>query len=119
MVIFLTHPKEVLYKSQHCLTLITTRTLPKVDFIRAQNLGIFDILGWIKFLLEKKIIHSPDKSNNLREAILFDHTSEIGITISGELTQLIQEGRMYQFYNLNLNIFFGKNYPQHLLQLQS
>ena len=55
----------------------------KVDFIRAQNLGIFDIMGWIKFLPRKKTIQSPGETNSLREAILFDHTSDIGITIWG------------------------------------
>ena len=28
----------------------------KVDFIRAQNVGIFDIIGWIRFLHRKKTI---------------------------------------------------------------
>ena len=41
----------------------------KVDFNRTQNLGIFDIMGWIKFLPGKKTIQSPDKTNSLREAI--------------------------------------------------
>ena len=79
----------------------------KVDFIRAQNLGIFDIMGWIKFLPGKKTIQSPGKTNSLREVILFDHTSDIGKTIRGELTQSIEEGRKYEFHNLNLKNFFG------------
>ena len=58
-------------------------TFKKVDFIRAQNVGIFDVMGWIKFLPGKKTIQSPGKTNSLREAILFDHTSDIGITIWG------------------------------------
>ena len=65
-------------------------------------------MGWIKFLPGKKTIQSPSKSNSLREAILFDHTSEIGITIWGELTQAIQECRKYEFHYLNLNNFFDK-----------
>ena len=65
----------------------------KVDFIRAQNLGIFDVMGWIKFLPGKKTIQSPGKTNSLREVILFDHTSDLGITIRGELTQPIEEDR--------------------------
>ena len=79
----------------------------KVDFIRAQNLGIFDIMGWIKFLPGKKTIQSPGKTNSLREVILVDHTSDIGKTIRGELTQSIEEGRKYEFHNLNLKNFFG------------
>ena len=39
---------------------------------------------------------------------LFDHTSDIGITIWGELTQSIEESRKYEFHNLNLYNFFGK-----------
>ena len=48
----------------------------KVDFIRAQNLGIYDMIGWIKFLPGKMAIHSPSKNNSLCEPVLFDHTSE-------------------------------------------
>ena len=56
-------------------------------------------MGWIKFLPGKKTIQSPGKTNSLREAILFDHTSDIDITIWGELTQSIEEGRKYEFHN--------------------
>ena len=35
----------------------------------------------------KKTIQSPGKTNSLREAVLFDHTSDIDIIILGELTQ--------------------------------
>ena len=82
----------------------------KVDFIRAQNLGIFDIMGWIKFLPGKKTIQSPGKSNSQPEAALFDHSSDIDITIwqRGRLTQSIEEGRKYEFHNLDLKNFFGK-----------
>ena len=45
--------------------------LQKIYFIRAQNLGIFDIMGWIKFLPGKKTIQSTGKTNSLREAIFF------------------------------------------------
>ena len=51
----------------------------KVDFIRARNLGIFHIMGWVEFLTGKKTIESPGKTNSLREAILFDRTSDIRI----------------------------------------
>ena len=51
----------------------------KVDFIRARNLGIFHITGWVEFLPGKKTIESPGKTNSLREAILFDRTSDIRI----------------------------------------
>ena len=65
----------------------------KVVFIGAQNLRIFDIMGRIKFLSGKKAIQLPGKTNRLSEAILFDRTSDISITIRGELTQPIEEGR--------------------------
>ena len=64
-------------------------------------------MEWIKFLPGKKIIHSTGKTNSLHEAILIDHTSYIGITIWRELTQSIEEGRKYKFYNLNLRNFLG------------
>ena len=69
----------------------------KVDFIRAQNVGIFDIIGWIRFLHRKKTIQSPGKTNSLREAILFEHTSDITITIWRELTQLFEEAESTNF----------------------
>ena len=65
-------------------------------------------MGWIKCLPGKKTIQLPSKTNSLREAILFDHTNDIGITIWGEQTQSIEEGRKYEFHNLNLKYFFGK-----------
>ena len=91
----------------------------KGEFIRAQNLEIFVVMGWIKFRPGKKTFQSPAKTNSLCEAILFDHISDIGIPILGELTQSIEEGRKYEFHNLNLKNFFGKKHQQHLLQLQS
>ena len=90
----------------------------KFDFIRAQNLGIFDIMKWTTFLPGKKTIQSPGKTNSLHEAILFDHTSDIGITMWRELTQSIEEGKKCEFHNLNLNNFLVRNYPQYPLQLQ-
>ena len=67
------------------------KNFQKFDFIRAQNLGIFDIMKWLKFLPGKKTIQSPGKTNSLREAILFEHTSDISITIWRELTQSFEE----------------------------
>ena len=61
-----------------------------------------------KILPGKKTIQSPGKTNSLREAILFGNTSDVGITIWGELMQSIEEGRKYVFQNLNLKNFFGK-----------
>ena len=84
------------------------KNFQKFDFIRAQNLGIFDIMKWLKFLPGKKTIQSPIKTNSLREAILFDHTNDIGITLWRKLTQSIEEGKKCEFHNLNLNNFFGK-----------
>ena len=107
-MIFLTHPKEVLQKSTSVDFNYNEKHFPKVEFIREQNLRIFDRMGWTKLLPGKKTIQSSGKTNSLREAILFDHTSDIRITIWGELTQSIEEGRKYKFHNLNLKNFFGK-----------
>ena len=40
-------------------------------------------MGWIKFLPGKKTIQSPGKTNSLREAILFDHTTDIDNNMGG------------------------------------
>ena len=95
---FNTSKKSVIQKLASVDFNYNEKHVKKVDFIRAQNLGIFDIMGWIKFLPGKKTVQSP---------VLFDHTSNIGITVLGKLTQSIEEGRKYEFHNLNLKNFFG------------
>ena len=65
-------------------------------------------MGWIKLLPGKKTVQSPGKTNSLREAISFDHISDIGITICEEMTKSIEEGRKCKFHKLNLQSFFGK-----------
>ena len=40
-------------------------------------------MGWTNFLPGKKTIQSPGKTNSLSEAILFEHTIQIGIKIWG------------------------------------
>ena len=62
-------------------------------------------MGWIKILPGKRSNQSPGKTTSLRGAILFDRTSDIGIAIWREL---IEEGRKYEFHNLNRTNFFGK-----------
>ena len=68
-------------------------------------------MGWIKFLPGKKTIQSTGKTNSLREANLFDHTSDIGISICGGLTQFKFKFKLkfkFKFHNLNLKDFFRK-----------
>ena len=38
-------------------------------------------MWWVKLLSGKKTIQPPGKTNSLSEAILFYHTSDIGIAI--------------------------------------
>ena len=85
----------MLYKSQHHN--YNEKHFQKVDFIRAQNLGIFDIMGWVKFLPGKKTIQSPGKTNSLREAILFDHTSEIRIKYGGNWNNKLKKAESANF----------------------
>ena len=81
----------------------------KVEAVKAHNLGILDAMGWVKYLPGNKSIQSPGKvSTNIREAIFFDHSGHIGITIWGKFTQLIEEGKKYELNNLNLKNFFVK-----------
>ena len=89
--LFKTFKGSVVQKSASVDFNYNEKHFQKVDFIRAQNLGIFDIMGWVKFLPGKKTIQSPGKTNSLREAILFEHTSDISITIWRELTQSFEE----------------------------
>ena len=110
MIIFLTRPSVIGSVIENSVSVdfnYNKKHFQKVEFIRAQNLRIFDIMGWTKFLPRKKTIQSPGKINSLREATLFDHTSDIGITVWVELTQSTEEDRKYEFHNLNLKNFFG------------
>ena len=92
----------------------------KVDFIRAQILlGIFDIMGWIKFLPGKKTIQSPGKTNSLCEAILFDHSSDISSTptasaiVSDEIEEMpILSGYVVKKYIDNEEEINVKLYPR-------
>ena len=88
---FNTSKGSVIQKSASADFNYNEKDFQKVDFIRSQNVGIFDIMGWIRFLHRKKTIQSPGKTNSLREAILFEHTSDISITIWRELTQSFEE----------------------------
>ena len=108
MIIFNTYKGSAIQKSASVDFNYNEKHFQKVDFIRAQNLGIFDIMEWIKLLPGKKTVQSPAKTNSLREAISFDHISDIGITICEEMTKSIEEGRRCKFHKSNLQIFFGK-----------
>ena len=77
--LFKTFKGSVVQKSASVDFNYNEKHFQKVDFIRARNLGIFHITGWVEFLPGKKTIESPGKTNSLREAILFDCTSEIRI----------------------------------------
>ena len=61
-----------------------------------------------KILPGKKTIQSPGKTNSLREAILFDHTSDVGITIWGGIDAINWRRQKVRISNLNLKNFFGK-----------
>ena len=75
---FFNTPKgSVIQKSSFVDFNYNEKHFQKVDFIAAQDFGIFDIMGWIKFLPGKETIQSPGKTNSLRETVLFDRTSDI------------------------------------------
>ena len=97
LLFFYTSKGSVIPKSTSVDFNYNEKHFQKVEFIRARNLGIFHMMGWMKFLPGKETIQSTGKTNSLREAIFFDHTNDIGITIWGKLTQSIEEGRKYDF----------------------
>ena len=94
---FNTSKRSVIQKSASVDFNYDEKHFHKADFIRAQNLGIFDTIGWIKFLPRKKTIPSPSKTNSLREATLFDDISDIGITIWGKLTHQLKKAESANF----------------------
>ena len=117
--LFKTFKGSVVQKSASVDFNYNEKHFQKVDFIRAQNLGIFDIMGWIKFLPGKKTIQSPGKTNSLCEAILFDHSSDISSTptanaiVSDEIEEMpILSGYVVKKYIDNEEEINVKLYPR-------
>ena len=57
-------------------------------------------------MTEIKSSHDEGKIHNLREAILFDATDSIPISIWNTLIDEIDEGKWYSFTNLSLRYYF-------------
>ena len=78
-----------------------------MSFIKTQKTGIFDILATIKWLHNMKQIDSPKVKGRLREAVLYDESGSILLTVWGDLIDSIEECKTYEFHNLSLKNFFG------------
>ena len=59
--------------------------------LRQKKPGIFDILSTVNWLHNIKLIDSPKVKGKLREAVLYDHSGSLCLTVWGNLIDLIEE----------------------------
>ena len=85
----------------------TIINIQKVSFIKTQKTGIFDILATVKWRHNTKQIDSPKIMGRLCEAVLYDDSGSILLTVWGDLIDSIEKCKTYKFHNLVLKNFFG------------
>ena len=68
-----------------------------VSFIKTQKTGIFDILATVKWLHNTKQMDSPKIMGRLREAVLYDDSGSILLTVWGDLIDSIEECKTCKF----------------------
>ena len=78
-----------------------------VSFIKTQKTSIFDILAIVKLLHNMKQINSPKMKGRLCEAILYDESGSILLTVWRDLIDSIEECKTYELHNLTLKYFSG------------
>lgn len=77
----------------------------EIKDVKLQTAGCFDILACITWLSEKTT--PPSNSiNTLREAVAYDHTGNIPLTVWGNQIDEIGEDKWYTFTQLNLKNYF-------------
>ena len=77
-----------------------------VSFIKTQKTGIFDILATVKWLHNMKQIDSPKVKGRLREAVLYDDSGSIILTVWGDSIDSTEECKTYGFHSMALDNFF-------------
>ena len=82
---------------------LQTQLLPPLHRSKITQLVVLMLLGE---MTEIKSSHGEGKIHNLREAILFDATDSIPISIWNTLIDEIDEGKWYSFTNLSLRYYF-------------
>ena len=87
--------------------LVLIINIQKVSFIKTQKTGIFDILATVKWRHNTKQIDSPKIMGRLCEAVLYDDSGSILLTVWGDLIDSIEKCKTYKFHNLVLKNFFG------------
>ena len=63
----------------------------KIDEVKSQTAGYFDVIACIKWLSNKTTPNN--KTNTLREAVIYDDTGNIAFTVWGEQIDQIEEGQ--------------------------
>ena len=71
--------------------LVLIINIQNVSFIKTQKTGIFDILATVKWLHNTKQMDSPKIMGRLREAVLYDDSGSILLTVWGEFIDSIEE----------------------------
>lgn len=80
-----------------------------ISQIKTHTAGSFDVIGCIKFVGDVSEVQSAhdDKTNFLRDALIFDEKDNMPLTIWNDLIQQIEEDKWYSFTDLNLKHYFG------------
>ena len=79
-----------------------------IDVIKQHTTGSFDVSGCMKWLSDiKAVTTQEEKTKHLREAVLYDETGDMPLTLWEEHFEKIKEFKWYHFTRLNLKNFYG------------
>ena len=72
-----------------------------------QTVGQFDVLGCVKWLSNATVEETRNGEFELRETILYDHSSHIKFTVWDKFITAIQENTWYSFSDLVIKSYYG------------
>lgn len=76
--------------------------------ILCQNVGTYDVVGSLKWLKESIMVTTSNGELPLREAVLYDGTGDIKLTVWNDLIDSVIEEKQYSITNLSLRNFYGQ-----------
>ena len=76
--------------------------------ILCQNVGTYDVVGSLKWLKESIMVTTSIGELPLREAILYDGSGDIKLTVWNDLIDSVIEEKQYNITNLSLRNFYEK-----------
>ena len=86
---------------------INNNSVTKINCIKSELSGEFDVIGRIGWLEGKRVVQSGNETKVLRDAVLFDESDNILITIWENLLETVDESHCYCFHGVVLKNYFG------------